>query len=348
LKFHQQICVDSAYSFFFLQLPEDLDDNDKRRKVVYKIAKRINSALKKKDTEAVAQVKGELLHWQKQAEQKNSKKLSLTDSDAKFAQNKKKFFELGYNVQFTTEANGFLVSAFASEKIVDRGTLIENVNSVKTEFDVPKKTKVIADAGYESGEEIASLTSEGYELYIPTRASKGDKEHPFRQANFTYDKEQDQFVCPMGKRLNNYGTYSYKGKTRVTYSSKPNDCKACPHKLACCKTSNRKKFHISRHYSLLQKLRERMQDPLEYQVYHRRKETVERSIGDIKHNKNFRMFALRGRTKVQIEVDLMRIAHNLVLIKNRIGSYVKSNANYIRNSLNSIENILDFTQNMAF
>jgi GT2 family glycosyltransferase len=48
------------------------------------------------------------------------------------------------------------------------------------------------------------------------------------------------------------------------------------------------------------------------------KQTVERRIRDIKHNKKFCSFLLRRNKKVKVEFNLACIAHNLVIINNKL------------------------------
>lgn len=302
------------------RLPKDLDDKDKRRKIIKKIGREINKAVLKKDKKSLDKSRHKLFQWKQQIENKDLKKLSFSDPDSKFALNKKKVCELGYNVQLTTEANGFLVSAFVSDKIVDRGQLIKNVDSVKEEFKLEKGTIITADAGYEKAEEFIELSKQGFELYVPTRAANNQKK--FSYINFEYNEKKNEFKCPEGKILKYCGSYKDKKTARMNFFASAKDCKNCKHKLECCKNQKRRKFHVSIHFPFLKKLRDRINDPIERIIYNRRKETVERSIGDIKHNKNFRMFNLRGKKNVQIEIDLIRIAHNLILIKNRIGSFL--------------------------
>lgn len=306
------------------KLPEEIDDNEKRRRMVQKIGREINRAVFKKDKDALEKTKVKLVQFDEQVKERDFKKLSLTDADARFSQNKKKVFELGYNVQLATDANGFLLSSFVSKSSVDRGQLCNNVKQIQHCFDLKKGTIITADAGYEKTEEFVELTNQGFELYVPTRGANKDKRDEFSPANFDYNKDTNEFICPEGKILKQYGVPTNEEMPRVYFASKIRDCKFCKNKTQCCKNLNRKKFHLSVHYPLLLKLRDRINDPVERLIYSKRKETVERSIGDIKHNKNFRMFALRGITKVQIEVDLMRIAHNLVMINNRVGKLLGS------------------------
>ena len=74
--------------------------------------------------------------------------------------------------------------------------------------------------------------------------------------------------------------------------------------------------------------------------YKRRKETVECSFGNIKHNLKFREFLTRGKEKVRIEHNLVCTAHNLkvmwakmtgkVAVLGKIGSLIANSASETR------------------
>ena len=53
-------------------------------------------------------------------------------------------------------------------------------------------------------------------------------------------------------------------------------------------------------------------------IYKKRTQTVETAFGDLKHNKKFRNFMLRGVEKVKIEFGLVCLARNLIMINNLI------------------------------
>ena len=42
-----------------------------------------------------------------------------------------------------------------------------------------------------------------------------------------------------------------------------------------------------------------------------RRHDVEPVFAELKHNKNFKRFMLRGKTKVEVEIGILAIAHNL-------------------------------------
>ena len=100
------------------------------------------------------------------------------------------------------------------------------------------------------------------------------------------------------------------------YATKTSDCKACPHRQACCKKKSSRLISALPQDKLFNRIKEKLQTKEGKAIYGHRKQTVERSFGDIKYNKKFRNFLLRGLEKVKIEFDLTCIAHNLVMINN--------------------------------
>ena len=69
---------------------------------------------------------------------------------------------------------------------------------------------------------------------------------------------------------------------------------------------------------ILNRNKEKLRSEKGRKVYGLRKQTVETSIGDLKENRNFRTFLLRGIDKVKVEFCLACVAYNLVRINNLI------------------------------
>ena len=63
-------------------------------------------------------------------------------------------------------------------------------------------------------------------------------------------------------------------------------------------------------------MKEKLQTTEGKATYALRQQTVETAIGDIKHNKKFREFLLRGIDKVKTEFNLICTARNLVIVNN--------------------------------
>jgi DDE family transposase len=99
--------------------------------------------------------------------------------------------------------------------------------------------KVVADAGYSNGEQVAHCESEGIIPYVPvmrTVNNQGDG-RLFGRADFRYEPETDSYVCPSKKRLLRKHTNH---KDRYTmYKASAADCGACSLKSRCTQAPRR-------------------------------------------------------------------------------------------------------------
>ncbi|MFH1173505.1 MAG: IS1182 family transposase [archaeon] len=305
------------------EMPKDLSDSEKRRPIVRKIVKEINTAIQQGKPEKTQAIKAALEHAKQSMHDKQLTKFSFTDADSRFMISKKGRFELGYNAQLVTDKTGMIISGEVIAKSVDRGQLRFNIRCVEDTFGaLPAGTKISADKGYQNGEEMAALEQHGFDLYIPVTCSdQKETDHlNFGRADFTYDEQQDVYVCPMNIPLRNRGTYldGQSHQHRTTYISRVRDCKHCVHFAACCKDQRRKKISVGEHDKLFNRMRTKLRTTQGRAVYDLRKQTVERSIGDIKHNRQFTHFLLRTHKNVATEFSLACISHNIVLINNRL------------------------------
>ena len=69
---------------------------------------------------------------------------------------------------------------------------------------------------------------------------------------------------------------------------------------------------------LLNQIKEKLKTEEGKKIFKTRKETVELKFADIKHNRNFRSFSLRGLDKVRREFKLVCLDSNLVRMNNMI------------------------------
>lgn len=300
------------------QLPDDFSDKEKRRPIVRKIVDEVNKAVREGKKEKAVQIKEEIIKLDAKMNDLNLKKYNFTDPDARFMKNDNRA-ELCYNGQVVTDKNGLIIATNVVQNGDDRHQLVPNIEAVEENFGkLPEGTKVIADAGFESGEQMEQADKKGFDLYIPGKNAKPEaKDKKFVKANFFYDEEKDVYICPENKILKNIGkTYRVKEKRYFTmYQCK--DCQLCSCRHECCsKTSKQKLIQAIPEDKLLNRIKMKLLSEEGKALYKIRQETVERVFGDIKHNKKFRRFLLRGIEKVKIEFNLGCIAHNLVIINN--------------------------------
>ena len=99
-------------------------------------------------------------------------------------------------------------------------------------------------------------------------------------------------------------------RTYALYRAK--GCKSCPLKEACHNQKGNRLIGVN-HKG--QKLKEQARERLKTEkgIYYRKKRPVdvESVFGNIKENKHFKRFLLKGIDKTEIEWGLLCIAHNL-------------------------------------
>lgn len=249
---------------------------------------------------------------------------SKTDIDATFMRMKEDHMMNGqlkpaYNVQVST-SNQYIANYTTHQTPVDITTLKEHIEEHKAQYNkVPEA--VTTDAGYGSEENYEYLEKEEIKAYV--KYNQFDREQndniqtktPFSSDKLYYNEQQDFYVCPMGQRMNNIGTYvretttGFK-QTITKYQAK--NCSNCPLQSVCYQSKGNRIIEINHN---LNRHKEEAKNNLlsEEGVKHRKKRCcdVEPVFGNIKSNHHFKRFMLRGKVKVTTEVGLLALAHNL-------------------------------------
>ncbi len=294
----------------------------------------INQALKNKDIDE--KVKKKLTYgkknWPKNLEkyqeqeailgQRNS--YSKTDPDATFMRTKDDHMQNGqlkpcYNIQASTN-NQFIANYTLSQDVADTTALIGHLNEHTESYGQPPET-VTADAGYGSEENLQLLENKNitafvkYNYFHKEQHDKKHKENPFHPDNFYYNEESDTYYCPMGQQMSCIEETTRKTKTGYVQQVKryqAQNCSGCPLRAMCHKAQGNR--IIERNHNLI-RLKQKARNLLlsEEGIAHRKRRSwdVEAVFGNIKQNMNFKRFLLRGLDKVETEIGLIAMAHNL-------------------------------------
>lgn len=257
---------------------------------------------------------------------------SKTDKDATFMKPKSNGFgnkELKpcYNIQMGTEGQ-YIVGYSVHQNASDTTAMISHLEKLKgilKKFTENREKKlplnIIADAGYGSEENYEYLETEdinGYVKYNMYDIEKTKKyiENKFRTENLQYDKEKDEFICPAEKRLTYIKTVDittangYKTQRRLYQSE---NCTGCEMRVQCHKSTENRIIQISHKLNEYRsKARELLNTEKGSQYKKKRNIEIESVFGDIKHNREFKRFKLRGIEKVNIETGIVSIAHNMI------------------------------------
>ncbi|WP_261800063.1 transposase [Paenibacillus sp. PAMC21692] len=90
-------------------------------------------------------------------------------------------------------------------------------------------------------------------------------------------------------------------------------CEGCPFKELCTKAKGNREISVSMKYlSYKQQAREKLRSEEGYALSVRRMIEPESVFGQIKNNRGFRRFLLRGLPKVSIEIGRLSLAQNLL------------------------------------
>jgi len=228
-----------------------------------------------------------------------------------------------YNVQIGTEGQ-FIVGYSVHPQAGDTSCFIAHME--RQEFLKPHPPhNLSADAGYGSEENYAYLERQHignfmkyntfYQEQHPPRKAELLEQARFRSGTFPYDAQRDEFTCPAQHPLSYCETRPYQTSTGYLSQRRFYEChycSACPLKPHCTQAKGNRRIQVSFE---LQRYRQQARANLvsEQGIALRKKRSIEPEtvFGDIKYNRGFRRFSLRGLRKVETEWGILSIAHNL-------------------------------------
>ena len=241
------------------------------------------------------------------------KRVSLSDPECRMMKNKKGFFELDYNIQFSVDSKSqIIVANDVCQDRTDTHQLQPQINNVRENIELKEDTKIAADCNYNAGGNLKFLEENFIDGYIPTLSQAqeiDEREKTIKEDEYEYDWEKDEIIVK-GERLIYAGTWS-QGK-------KP-----------------RRRIYRSKNGKVIKKVMEffrerlRMKKKMETEegkrIYNLRKVVVEPVIGNIKYNLGFNEFLVRGLKGAKLELNIASIAHNLKKIWIMRGKMCRNN-----------------------
>jgi transposase len=245
---------------------------------------------------------------------------SKTDPDATFMRMKEDHMKNGqlkpaYNVQISSN-NQFIVNYSLHQTTTDTTTLKQHVEAFKYSYKLHPEV-IVADAGYGSEENYQFLEKNKIEGYVKhnyfDRSQHEKTTDWFKTENL--EIHNGKVYCPIGEEMKYIGEATRTTKTGYRqklskYQAK--NCSRCPLRSACHAQKSNRIIEINLNLrKLKKKAEERLTSEKGIAYRKRRPADVEPIFGNIKHNKNFKRFMLRGIDKVSIETGLLAIAHNL-------------------------------------
>jgi len=241
------------------------------------------------------------------------KRVSLSDPECRMMKNKKGFFELDYNIQFTVDSkNQIIVANDVCQDRTDTYQLQPQMKIVRENVKLNKDTKVAADCNYNAGENLKFLEESQICGLIPTASQTqifDDREPTVKQDDYEYNWTRDEIIAN-GARLKYFATWTQdkKRKQRIYKSEDGKVIKRVP------------EFFRER-----LRMKKKMETEDGKRIYNLRKTVVEPVIGNIKYNLGFNEFLIRGLDGAKLELNIASIAHNLKKIWVMRGKICKNN-----------------------
>jgi transposase len=313
--------------------PEELNAAIKRISQSLKSADVIDQNTKKKAMQKLNYAKnhwpGKLLEYTEKERllgERNS--YSKTDPDATFMRMKEDHMKngqlkAGYNIQLSTQKQ-FIIHFSLHQNATDTTTLIPHLKSFKAEYGRLPET-VTADAGYGSEENYVWLEGEQIEGYVKynyfhkeQREASKKKPKLLDSETLFYDKKSDRYICPMGQEMKKVYTRQRQtatGYVQTTETYQADNCAGCPLAASCHPVNGQSSITVNHTLNRLKaKARKLLLSEEGIRKRKQRVIDVEPVFGQLKQNRNFKRFRLRGLPKVEVEMGLAAIAHNIAKI----------------------------------
>lgn len=327
-KYTQQVAADELHG----DDPGEMEELDPQK--VEQTIEAINAALKDKKVDPKTRQK---LSYAKRNWPDNLRKYkeqetilgergsySKTDPGATFMRMKDDHMgngqlKAGYNVQWSTQ-HQFVVHYTLHQDPTDPRTLIPHYKELQARLGTLPKAAV-ADAGYGSEQNYEYLAGEGVEAFVKynyfhreQQKSHQDK-RPFEQSKLHYDAAHNRYICPMGQAMRHIGdqrTTNKAGYEQTVSRYQATNCVGCPLNGACHKAKGNRIIEVNHRLNELKaQAREKLTSEEGLQHRSARPVEVESAFGNLKQNKGFTRFMLRGLDKVALETGLLATAINL-------------------------------------
>lgn len=226
--------------------------------------------------------------------------ISITDPDSRHMKANNNGTDIAHNVQIAVDNKAHIVVvADVTSSPADQGELSNIAKQAKEELEVEELT-ALADKGYWNGKELKECAENNITTIVSSPKETGNK--GYQKSDFMYNKENDYYVCPMGKILHKTG------KKEIEYVNRK-ACKECPNREKCTNSKRGKIIHRTENEEYLEEAKARQLKNMD--LYRTRQMIVEHVFGSVKRDFGFTYFLLRGNEKVKGENFMHFLTYNL-------------------------------------
>jgi len=267
-------------------------------------------------------------------------KRSPTDPDATVHYRPGIGASLSYKAHLTTEASGFITAvAVSSNAVHDTNMLPQLLPRHRKHVGNPHL--IVGDSHYGSFEALSYLQDQGIRTVIPPIGPR-NRPHHYPKTLFHYDKEQDLFICPRGKKLPRQ-CKSHR-TNQIIYRAKKEECNLCPDRKRCIDSTRAIARQVTRYDGdQIEKAQVLYDSALGKELMKKRKTAIEGTFAQAKSFHGLKRAKFRGKEKMEIQLLLTAAVINLkkLLARARISSLEISKT--FRNVYNFLfHNVLEY------
>jgi len=239
------------------------------------------------------------------------REISLTDPAASWtaAAGGLPFFAYSTNYLVDLKAGIIVdVEASAVSKTAETEATQTMIERVEETFAI-KPERLVGDTNYGTAVILGWLVDEKQiEPHVPVWDKSERKDGTFNRSDFTYDAENNRYICPAGKYLKT--AWRSKQKNPYRYRASLYDCQACPLKAQCCPNMAQRNIDRSPHESARDVARAIGKTDA-YQQSSKERKKVEMLFAHLKRILRLDKLRLRGFNGARDEFLLAATAQNL-------------------------------------
>ena len=244
--------------------------------------------------------------------QLNRTHLSTTDPDASLVSKGKVRSQLSFKVHRAVDGQSEVITGTTvTSGAVNEGHLLADLVEQHTGNTQSPVEVVVADSQYGTINNYLECHDRGIEAHIPPFKDGQNRNGKFSDEAFSYDPEDDVYLCPAGHRLQrtrydrNHETFQYQGQAKI--------CKACSLRDRC--TDSKRGRTLRRHlrHEEVRLMRERAQSFGSKKDIRTRQHLMERSFARAVRF-GFKRARWRRLWRVRIQEYLTAAIQNIMIL----------------------------------
>jgi transposase len=244
--------------------------------------------------------------------QLNRTHLSTTDPDASLVSKGKVRSQLSFQVHRAVDAKAEVITATeVTSGAVNEGHLLPELIDQHTENTAGQVEVVVADSQYGTIKNYLECHDRGLKAHLQPFTDGPNRNGKFSEEAFTYDPQDDVYLCPAGQRLRrtrydrNCETFQYQGQAKV--------CQTCSLRDRCTEAKRGRTLRRHRRQEEVRLMRERAQSCGSQKDLKTRQHLMERSFARAVRY-GFKRARWRRLWRVQIQEYLTAAIQNLMIL----------------------------------